>query len=491
MTTPATLAAQPKPKPWAGSYLSPEGAPITREGSVVMAVDGSAGPTVIREVSKARFDAFVGYCRAPEVARLAHEVAWLGADDNSVFALIIVDLDREFSAIVFLPDLRGRFRWANQTGYFATAREAGAALEELLTRVLDDVEEQRAQGDEAGAAVDFFAPLAAEDRLHVNFRRVRDERGQSSARQLINVMMRWHGDRDGNFIEQFQTNGFDARVWELYLWATLISLGYEVTQPNPSPDFVARGLGGSFAIEATTVNPRRDQSGVVVPPYKPESEDDLPRYVDHYLPIRFAGPLTSKLGKRYWERPGISEMPLAFAVQDFHADFSMMHSIGGLMAYLYGISLHDVVDSTGRAARIDTHNWDGKQVPSRFFELPDSENVSAVIFNSQGTLPKFSRMGIEAGFQRHDVKILHGGLMLDASDNGIEQRAFSGEVEPDYWEDWITGMEVFHNPLALRPLDPTWLPGAVHHILTEEGNVQSLYPERHVVQAQTFVIELT
>lgn len=456
-----------------------------------MTVDGSAGPTVIREVSKARFDAFVGYCRAPEVARVVHEVEWLGADDNSVFALMIVDLDWEFSAIVFLPDLLGRFRWANQTGYFATAREAGAALEELLTKVLAEVEKQRVQGDEAGDPLDFFVPLVAEDRLHANFKRVRDKRGQSSARELINVMMRWYADRDGNFIEQFQTNGFDARVWELYLWATLISLGYDVTQPDPSPDFVARGLGGSFAIEATTANPRRDPSGVVVPSYKPESEGDLPGYVDHYLPIRFAGPLTSKLGKRYWERPGISEMPLAFAVQDFHADFSMMHSIGGLMAYLYGISLHDVVDSTGRTARIDTHTWGEKQVPSRFFELPDTENVSAVIFNSQGTLAKFSRMGIEAGFQRDDVKILHGGLMLVASDEGIEKRAFSGEVEPDYWEDWITGMEVFHNPLALRPLDPTWLPGAVHHILTEEGNVQSLYPERHVVQAQTFVIEVT
>ncbi len=456
-----------------------------------MTVNGSAGPTVIREVSKARFDAFVGYCRRPEVASVAHEVAWLGADDNSVFAVMIVDLDLEFSAIVFLPDLLGRFRWANQTGYFATAPEAGAALEGLLTTVLADVEEQRAQGDEAGDAADFFAPLVAEGRLHPNFKRVRDDRGQWSARELINVMMRWYADRDGNFIEQFQTNGFDARVWELYLWATLISLGYEVTQPVPSPDFVARCLEGSFAIEATTVNPTRDQSGVVVPSYKPESEGDLPGYVDHYLPIRFAGPLTSKLRKQYWERPGISEMPLVFAVQDFHADSSMTHSIGGLIAYLYGISIYDVVDSTGRTARIDTHTWGEKQVPSRFFELPDSENVSAVIFNSQGTLSKFSRMGVEAGFQRDDVKILHRGLMLVQSDEGIERRAFSGEVEPEYWEDWITGMEVFHNPLARRPLDPTWLPGAVHHFLTNEGDVQSLYPECHIAQARTVLIELT
>jgi hypothetical protein len=456
-----------------------------------MGTEETAGPTVIREISKARFDAFVGYCRSPEVTTVAHEVAWLGADDNSVFATMIVDMDREFSVIVFLPDLLGRFRWANQTGYFDTAEEAGADLERVLRLVFAEVDTQRVQGDEDGSPVDFFAPLAAEHRLHPNFKRVRDERGQSSARQLINVMMRWYEDRDGNFIEQFQTAGFDARAWELYLWATLVSLGYEVAQPDPSPDFVARGLEGRFAIEATTVNPSFDRAGNAVPPYKPDSEADLAAYADHYLPIRFAGPLTNKLAKRYWEKPGIGDIPLAFAIQDFHADFSMMHSMGGLMAFLYGVSVHDVVAENGRTSRLSTHTWGNKTVPSRFFELPESENVSAVLFNSQGTLSKFSRMGVKAGFAREDVKILHGGKLLVASDAGIERTTFSGEVDADYWEEWVSGMEVFHNPSALRPLDPRWLPGAVHHILDDNGNMQSLYPERHIAQAQTYVIELT
>jgi len=456
-----------------------------------MTAQGATAPTVIREVSKARFDAFVGYCRSPEVATVAHEVAWLGADDNSVFAAMIIDSDREFSAMVFLPDLLGRFRWVNQTGYFDTAAGAGADLERLLQRVLAEAEVQRVQGDEVGNPVDFFAPIAAEERLHTNFKRVRNEKGQSSARDLINVMMRWYDDRDGNFIEQFQTTGFDARVWELYLWATLVSLGYEVTQPDPSPDFIGRGLEGAFAIEATTVNPGFDRTGNVIPPYKPASEADLPAYADHYLPIRFAGPLTNKLAKRYWEKPGIDEMPLVFAIQNFHADSSMMHSMGGLMAYLYGVSVYNVMAENGRTSRLATHTWGEKTVPSRFFDLSESENVSAVLFNSQGTLPKFSRMGVKAGFAQGDVKILHAGTMLVASDEGVDRTTFSGEVEPDYWEEWISGMEVFHNPAALRPLDPLWLPGAAHHILDEDGNVQSLCPERHIAQAQTVVVELT
>lgn len=452
--------------------------------------DRSTVPTVLREVSKDRFDAFVGYCRSPEVFTLAHEVAWLGADDNSVFALIMIDIDRKFSGIVFLPDLLERFRWVGQTDYFATAAEAGGALEQLLRRVLADREGQRVQGDESGDPVNFFARLAAEARLHVNFKRVRDDKGRSSARELINVMMRWYADRDGNFVEQFQTTGFDSRVWELYLWATLISLGYEVAQPDPSPDFVARGIEGAFAIEATTVNPSFDRAGNMVPPYNPASEEDLPAYIDHYLPTRFAGPLTNKLAKRYWERPGIDKIPLVFAIQDFHDDFSMTRSMGGLVAYLYGVSVSGIGAENGRTSRITTHRWGAKEVPSRFFGLPDSEHVSAVIFNSQGTLSKFSRMGIKAGFSRDDVKVLHRGMMLVASDEGIEPTPFSCEVGSDYWEEWVVGMEVFHNSNAIRPLNPTWLPGAVHHILTDDGNVQSLYPERHIAKAQTFIVEV-
>lgn len=52
-------------------------------------------------------------------------------------------------------------------------------------------------------------------------------------------MMRWHQDVDGNFIEQVQSNGFDARIWELYLFATLTEAGLEVTQPVPRRTFCA------------------------------------------------------------------------------------------------------------------------------------------------------------------------------------------------------------------------------------------------------------
>lgn len=39
-------------------------------------------------------------------------------------------------------------------------------------------------------------------------------------------MMNWYEDVDGNFVEQFQSSAFDARLWELYLYAMFVELGY-------------------------------------------------------------------------------------------------------------------------------------------------------------------------------------------------------------------------------------------------------------------------
>lgn len=60
----------------------------------------------------------------------------------------------------------------------------------------------------------------------------------SAAREIISEMMRWHESADGNFVEQFQTTGFDARVWELYLFTVLTEANLEVSHPKPAPDFL-------------------------------------------------------------------------------------------------------------------------------------------------------------------------------------------------------------------------------------------------------------
>ncbi|KAA1395117.1 hypothetical protein [Aeromicrobium ginsengisoli] len=445
----------------------------------------------MRRIARARFDAFAGYCRSPLVSQLAHELEWFESADGNVLATLIIDTDEEFSGIVFARDLRDRFRWVGQTSFFLTADAAVEALGPLVEEISSDLETRRVQGDERGGSVDFFAPTVPNERLHPNFRRLAEDSGQEAAKNLIQAMMRWYEDRDGNFIQQFQTDGFDARVWELYLWATLVSLDYAAEFPAPSPDLLAHGVGATFAIEATTVNPSVHK-GRAIPTPTPKSEDEVADYLRNYLPIRFAGPLTAKLGKRYWERDSVVGLPFALAIQDFHADFSMTFSGAALPSYLYGIDLVGSVqvdDVEVPHEKVSSHTWRGKTVQSGFFDLPGAQNIAAVIFNASGTLSKFGRIGTKVGLGSANARIIHVGLRQVGDGESLIATPFSEEVSEGYPEEWIDGMEVYHNPTALHPLDPMWLPGAAHHRCIA-GRFESLVPEGHLSASRTAVVNI-
>lgn len=102
---------------------------------------------------------------------------------------------------------------------------------------------------------DLFVPLAPENRLNAHFLKLRSENGSEPARLMMSEIYQSFPDADGNFAEQFQTAGFDARTFELYLYAYLSRSGYQIRRDYPYPDFVVKRAGVSCAIEATTANP--------------------------------------------------------------------------------------------------------------------------------------------------------------------------------------------------------------------------------------------
>lgn len=65
-----------------------------------------------------------------------------------------------------------------------------------------------------------------------------------------------------------------------------------------------------------------------------------------------------------------------------------------------------------------------KIVPAGFFGLPDAEHVSAVIFNSSGTLAKFNRMGVRAGFGTDNVILIRTGTAVDLDPDASEPLEF-------------------------------------------------------------------
>jgi len=211
----------------------------------------------------------------------------------------------------------------------------------------------------------------------------------------------------------------------------------------------------------------------------------------HYLPIKFAGPLTTKLNRRYWELPHVGQQPIVIAIQDFHYPQSMTWSETSLVTYLYGHQFNWHHDECGRLIispeRIVEHVWGEKRVPSGFFDLPGAQNVSAVISNRQDTILKFNRMGLKAGFGSDRVRMVRAGRRYIDDPNSALPGEFVAEVnDPAYTESWIEGMCVFHNPSAAIQLPPEMFSGAAHHFF-EGGRMRSFLPEFHPYGSHTLI----
>lgn len=438
------------------------------------------GLIATKTISRARFDAFAGYARAPESRFFGKEIAWFEIREAGLLAVLIKDTDGEFMAMLMAADLSGKYRGVSQTGFFESAGEAHAALVQEAAKVLDNLEACRSQGDEE-KPVDFFAKTPSKSSLHPTFLQLRDTAGWQAARSLISLQMRWYENQDGNFVEQFQTTGFDTRIWELYLFASFIEAGYRVEQPNPAPDFKLSGPMGRLQVEATTVNPTIID-GKATPSQRPSSRDEIDNYMANYLPIRYAGPLVAKLQKAYWDKPGWEEIPFAIAIQDFHDTMSMTFSGDALVRYLYGVG--DAMPD-GRPTRISTHTWGTKEIGSNFFGLPGSEQVAAVIFNASGTLPKFNRIGIGAALGVPGVHVRHRGTEYDVAEH--DWKPFEREVTIGYGETWMDGMVVYHNPNALNPLGDDSLPGAAHFRWLGD-DMEGLIPNGHLLRSTTAII---
>ncbi len=437
----------------------------------------------MQDIKRVRFEALAAYCRQPGALIAAEEIRWLEVYDEEVLVVVIRDVtDGDYSAMLLARDLKERYRWVEMTTFFDTVDEALAAAPAHVEKIHTNFGMQRAQGDEKGKPVDFFTPIVAAKKLNSDFATISSLEGYSPAVDLMKPMMRWYEDADGNFVEQFQTTGFDARLWELYLFAALVESGYIFNKKFPMPDFCARSAFGELCIEATTVNPSRTPIGELVPPPPMDTEEEIHVFQTQYMPIRYAGPLVAKLSKKYWEKENVKGRPLVIAIQDFHAPNSMIMSRTALPIYLYGIVWSWEKNAEGKLniipTKIETHVWGQKTVPSGFFALPGAENISAVISNASATISKFNRMGVLAGFGSKRVHLVREGTAANLDPNSELPTIFIHDVNsPDYSETWMEGMDVYHNPNAKCPMHPAMLPGAAHHWLREDGQLESRIPE--------------
>jgi hypothetical protein len=75
---------------------------------------------------------------------------------------------------------------------------------------------------------------------------------------------------DDNFVTDFQTENFDSRLFELYLFACFREQGATVSQEHESPDFLIARAGHQCGIEAVTANPKEKRTqGLTAPTFAP------------------------------------------------------------------------------------------------------------------------------------------------------------------------------------------------------------------------------
>lgn len=368
-----------------------------------------------KRLSRARFDLFAIGTRLSPTELVADELSYWSDLDENVIGVVFRDrVDNDYGWALMVRDRLGRFRGVHLDVSVTSMRRAEAGLRLKIAEVsrVADLAELGIQGDETNAPVDLLTPIPGTrpDQLHPYFVELIERPGRAPARAVLREIGPWLTAADPHFVREFQRHQFDQRLWELYLWATFREGGYDVAH-GEAPDFRVSAPGVAFAVEATTVAPSKD--GVLSQHPNPKTPEEIAAFLADYMPIKYGNSLTNKLkrrsaaGKAYWEEEGVAGLPFVIAVADFHKPASedelgsMTYTQSAIWAYLYGFTTDwEMVDGklviTNRDLK--SHTFKGKTIESGFFSLPDAENVSAVVFSNAGTLAKFDRIGVLAGY---------------------------------------------------------------------------------------------
>src|SRR5699024_6681360 len=96
----------------------------------------------------------------------------------------------------------------------------------------------------------------------------------------------------------------------------------------------------------------------------------------------------------------------------------------------------------------------GTKIPSGFFFQPNTENISAIIFSTCGTISKFNRMGKQADLGSELPILIRIGAFHNHESNAIDPTFRHYQVNQESNETWSEGVIIFHNPNAKYPIDP-------------------------------------
>ncbi|MFC2176084.1 hypothetical protein ACFLR1_03855 [Bacteroidota bacterium] len=432
--------------------------------------------SIIR-VTKRHFDAHF-YTKNASLRGLAREVSWFKGIKGKILGAVFQDqVDRDYGYVVLGRDALKRFRTIEMGAeFFSTPEQAEQTIVSAMKEFEKDGKTIYHQGDEVDKPLELLIPVVKSEQQHPYFKILVSEKRFEAASHLIRELAYGFTDVDGNYIKDFQSTWFDARLWELFLYAYFQSSGFHLHNQYAFPDFVIDRFGDALCVEAVTVNSNPDFDED-----HPQTQKEILRLLRDYMPIKFGSPLYSKLKKAYWKHSHVKGKPLVFAIHDYHIQASieglgsMTWSRSAISDYLYGHRVDYELDGNDKLAvnkaddgrpmvhKIESHSWKHKTIPSGFFFQDECENVSAVLFANSATLTTFNRRGKLAGLGSDNVRMIRYCAITNPEPSSIYPFLKVFDVDdPDYEEGWGDGLIMYHNPVAKYPLNPSLFPEITH-----------------------------
>lgn len=292
-------------------------------------------------------------------------------------------------------------------------------------------------------------------RPHAAFNDLRQSSIHQATRDLIDAIFAEAGDVDGNFVVDFQGDGFQSRLFELACFAYLRECGLTIDRDHSRPDFFAWRGEQRVAIEAVSLNPTAGRDGdISIRNLMPISDEESTIKSNEELPIRLRDAFARKLEGRYWDEAHCQGLPFVLAIAPFHEPGSVGHVDESLARYLYGVERHDdwtmVNGLLVRESTVKNHSFGRRTIVSDFFaNEPGAEHVSAVLWCNQFTTPKFFRIAAKAGLPTGVARAEMSGFCR-SGDGPIEEYGYSLVHAPV--ETWARGVTIMLNPRASAPL---------------------------------------
>lgn len=429
----------------------------------------------MRRISKNLADIYLLFTREPFALMLTEELEYYVTSEGGLLGIILLDrIDNNFSIVILSRDDARQYK-------AVTIKIDIPDIETARNTLDDEMSKDQIISHNNAKYFDVFKQLNKPKQEHPHFALLRDSSAYSSAKEVIKEVSYHYKDIDGNFIDQFQSkNGFDARLWELYLYCFFREQLFSFNRNYEAPDYMVEKDEFKIAVEAVIVSRKNSDFG----PRQPKSPKEMDKLLEHEVPIMVSSAIYDKAKKKYWEKEHVEGIPFALAVADFHDTGSMVWTFEAFLTVLYGIKPKIQKDNEDNLAQVlevvnSFTKKNGNEISAGLFLQEEYSNISAVIYNPTATISKFNRIGVQAGLGSGETVLTWIAEFHDHTPGALFPKIATLIVDENFDEPWSGGASIFHNPNAKLPIDPLLFDECVAQYHFEDGKIMSFIPAVH------------